>query len=432
MKNNKISGFQWAMTIFVFFVITMALSIMLRDFQSIIGVKHFIFEVTDLAPLIAAIICILVFKYKKVQLAGLKFSISLKVIERLLLALILPLVILIIGMYSFNTFADSFILLQSTGLSVPITHILIGHILMAFVVEFGFRSYLQNIVETKMNTFFASIVVGLMYSVFSANTTYGTEFAAYNFLYTFSFSMILGELIRATKGRTIYIATTFHASMTFGLIFLFSEEIGDLFSIKVIAISTAIVAVGYIGLSLIIRGIAYLTTRRNLEELEPNNYLDHVNDDEETNHTKAEKSSSNIKNAEKTGVATASTVGIAKNDTENTVADEPSIHEGTENTVADEPSIHEGTEKTEPQHHIDNQTESNHDEDHDITSESVESAESVKQAPQSDDLTNDSNEDEKQSLKEPATYKEDRRSSVVIDAEKHIEKTEEQSSDKNK
>ncbi|HDJ6698966.1 TPA: CPBP family intramembrane metalloprotease SdpC [Staphylococcus aureus] len=419
MKKNKISGFQWAMTIFVFFVITMALSIMLRDFQSVIGVKHFIFEVTDLAPLIAAIICILVFKYKKIQLAGLKFSISLKVIERLLLALILPLIILIIGMYSFNTFADSFILLQSTGLSVPITHILIGHILMAFVVEFGFRSYLQNIVETKMNTFFASIVVGLMYSVFSANTTYGTEFAAYNFLYTFSFSMILGELIRATKGRTIYIATTFHASMTFGLIFLFSEEIGDLFSIKVIAISTAIVAVGYIGLSLIIRGIAYLTTRRNLEELEPNNYLDHVNDDEETNHTEAEKSSSNIKDVEKTGVATASTVGIAKNDTEN--------------TLADESSIHEGTEKTESQHHIDNLTESNHDEDHDITSESVESAESVKHAPQSDDLTNDSNEDEtEQSLKEPATYKEDRRSSVVIDAEKHIEKTEEQSSDKNK
>ncbi|HCZ7854627.1 TPA: CPBP family intramembrane metalloprotease SdpC [Staphylococcus aureus] len=419
MKKNKISGFQWAMTIFVFFVITMALSIILRDFQSVIGVKHFIFEVTDLAPLIAAIICILVFKYKKIQLAGLKFSISLKVIERLLLALILPLIILIIGMYSFNTFADSFILLQSTGLSVPITHILIGHILMAFVVEFGFRSYLQNIVETKMNTFFASIVVGLMYSVFSANTTYGTEFAAYNFLYTFSFSMILGELIRATKGRTIYIATTFHASMTFGLIFLFSEEIGDLFSIKVIAISTAIVAVGYIGLSLIIRGIAYLTTRRNLEELEPNNYLDHVNDDEETNHTEAEKSSSNIKDVEKTGVATASTVGIAKNDTEN--------------TLADEPSIHEGTEKTESQHHIDNLTESNHDEDHDITSESVESAESVKHAPQSDDLTNDSNEDEtEQSLKEPATYKEDRRSSVVIDAEKHIEKTEEQSSDKNK
>ena len=67
-ENNKISGFQWAMTIFVFFVITMALSIMLRDFQSVIGVKHFIFEVTDLAPLIAAIICIVIFKYKRFSL----------------------------------------------------------------------------------------------------------------------------------------------------------------------------------------------------------------------------------------------------------------------------------------------------------------------------------------------------------------------------
>ena len=36
----------------------------------------------------------------------------------------------------------------------------------------------------------------------------------------------------------------------------------------------------------------------------------------------------------KTGVATASTIGIAKNDTENTVADEPSIHEGTENRIS--------------------------------------------------------------------------------------------------
>jgi hypothetical protein len=32
----------------------------------------------------------------------------------------------------------------------------------------------------------------------------------------------------------------------------------------------------------------------------------------ETNHTEAEKSSSNIKDVEKTGVATASTIGIAK------------------------------------------------------------------------------------------------------------------------
>ncbi|CDR22351.1 CPBP family intramembrane glutamic endopeptidase [Staphylococcus argenteus] len=420
MKNNKISGFQWAMTIFVFFVITMALSIMLRDFQSRIGVKHFIFEVTDLAPLIAAIICILVFKYKKVQLAGLKFTISLKVIERILLALILPLIILIIGMYSFNTFADSFILLQSTDLSVPITHILIGHILMAFVVEFGFRSYLQNIVETKMNTFFASIVVGLIYSVFSANTTYGTEFAAYNFLYTFSFSMILGELIRATKGRTIYIATTFHASMTFGLVFLFSEEIGDLFSIKVIAISTAIVAVAYIGLSLIIRGIAYLTTKQSLDEVEPNNYLDHVNDDSESEDAKDDKATTQDHKAEKAataGAVTATTAGIAKHDNVTTSDEEANVHQ--ENNPTSEVDQSE------------NQPVATQDAESVIVPEATESTDQDPNI-QTEVDTNNANDDKNQSLKEPSTYKDDRRSSVVIDAEKHIEKTEEQSSDTNK
>lgn len=410
MKNNKISGFQWALTIFVFFVITMALSIMLRDFQSKIGVKHFIFEVTDLAPLIAAIICILVFKYKKVQLAGLKFTLNLKVIERILLALILPLIILIIGMYSFNTFADSFILLQSTDLSVPITHILIGHILMAFVVEFGFRSYLQNIVETKMNTFFASIVVGLIYSVFSANTTYGTEFAAYNFLYTFSFSMILGELIRATKGRTIYIATTFHASMTFGLVFLFSEEIGDLFSMKVIAISTAIVAVAYIGLSLLIRGIVYLTTRRSLDEVEPNNYLDHINDETEAEIIKDDTATTQDHKAE-------TTADIAKHDNVTTSDEEANVN------LEDNPTSEVDNSK--------NQSVATQNAESAIAPEAIESANHDKNI-QSEVDTNYANEGENKALKEPSTYKDDRRSSVVIDAEKHIEKTEEQSSDTNK
>ncbi|CDR51217.1 CPBP family intramembrane glutamic endopeptidase [Staphylococcus schweitzeri] len=420
MKNNKISGFQWALTIFVFFVITMALSIMLRDFQSKIGVKHFIFEVTDLAPLIAAIICILVFKYKKVQLAGLKFTLSLKVIERILLALILPLIILIIGMYSFNTFADSFILLQSTDLSVPITHILIGHILMAFVVEFGFRSYLQNIVETKMNTFFASIVVGLIYSVFSANTTYGTEFAAYNFLYTFSFSMILGELIRATKGRTIYIATTFHASMTFGLVFLFSEEIGDLFSMKVIAISTAIVAVAYIGLSLIIRGIVYLTTKRSLDEVEPNNYLDHINDETKAEIIKDDTATTQDHKAETTanaGAVTATTADIAKHDNVTTSDEEANVN------LEDNPTSEVDNSK--------NQSVATQNAESVIAPEAIESANQDKNI-QSEVDTNYANEGENQALKEPSTYKDDRRSSVVIDAEKHIEKTEEQSSDTNK
>ncbi|RIL70803.1 CPBP family intramembrane metalloprotease [Staphylococcus devriesei] len=281
MKTNRISGFQWALTIFVFFVVTMALSLILRDFQASVGIKRFVFNLTNLAPFIAAIICIVAFKDKRAQLAGLKFSISIRVIERMLLALILPLLIFIVGMFSFNAFADSFILLQATDLSVSVPAIILGHILMAFFAEFGFRSYLQNIVENKVNVFFASIIVGLIYSIWTINTTYGMEYAGYHFLYTFMFSIVVGELIRATNGRTIYIAVIFHAAMSFAQVFLFSEEVGDVFSMKVIALSTTIIGIIYIILSLIIRFIIYKTANRSLDEVEPNNYLDHINDDED-------------------------------------------------------------------------------------------------------------------------------------------------------
>lgn len=281
MKNNRISGFQWALTIFVFFIVTAVLTLVLRDYQAAIGIKRFVFDISRVAPFIAALICIIAFKNKKEQIFGLKFSIDLRVLQRIVIALIIPMSIFIIGMIAFNTMADSFILLQASDLSVSVLTIVIGHVLMAFFVEFGFRSYLQNIVESKVSTFFASIIVGLMFSIWSANTTYGMEYAGYQFLYTFSFSMIIGELIRGTRGKTIYIATIFHAAMSFAQIFLFSEELGDLFSMKVIAVSTAAIGIIYLILSYILRLLIYLFTNRNLNESEPNNYLEKMNENEE-------------------------------------------------------------------------------------------------------------------------------------------------------
>ncbi|WP_436854630.1 CPBP family glutamic-type intramembrane protease [Staphylococcus caeli] len=283
MNTKRIPGFQWAMMIFIFFIIAYASPIILKDLQSSVPFKAFVFDMSTIAPFIAMIICVAVFKDKGTQIESLKFTISLKVIERLILALVLPLIIFIIAMTSFNIFADSFVLLQAKDLSVSVFTILIGQLVMAFLVEIGFRSYLQHIVENKMNTFFSSIIVGIMYAVWNANIAFSFEFAMFSFLYSFAFSMIIGELIRATKGRTIYIAMVFHAAMSFGLVFLFNEELGEVFAMKVIALSTVVVAIVYLLLSLIIRVLLYFFTKRNLDEVDENNYLDHVNDDNEDN-----------------------------------------------------------------------------------------------------------------------------------------------------
>lgn len=49
---------------------------------------------------------------------------------------------------------------------------------------------------------------------------------------------------------------------------------------KVIALSTTIVGVSFIIISLIIRAIVYKTTKQSLDEVDPNNYLSHIQDEE--------------------------------------------------------------------------------------------------------------------------------------------------------
>ncbi|MFY2828320.1 type II CAAX prenyl endopeptidase Rce1 family protein [Staphylococcus arlettae] len=290
MNNKRIPGFQWAMIVFLFFIIAYVLPIILKDFQGSLPYKSFVFDITAIAPFIGALFCLLIFKHKRLQLGGLKFTIGLKTIERILLALILPLTILAVAMVSFNILADSFILLQAEDFSVSLTTVIIGQLITAMLIEFGFRSYLQNIVENRIYIFFASILVGILYSIWNLNLSFGMTFAAYNFLYTFAFSMIIGELIRGTKGRTIYIATLFHFVMSFGLVFLFNEELGNVFAMKVIALSTVAVGVVYLLITMIIRVILYFFTKRNLDEIEENNYMDHLDDESylDVNDTPAE------------------------------------------------------------------------------------------------------------------------------------------------
>lgn len=447
MNTKRIPGFQWAMSIFIFYVIAFALPIILKDFQSKIPFKTFVFEMSVLAPFIAAIICIAVFKHKRAQLGGLKFSISLKVIERLILALILPLAIFIIAMVSFNVFADSFVLLQSEDLSVSIFSVIIGQLLMAFFVEFGFRSYLQHIVETKISTFFASILVGIMYAIWNINIAFSFEYTLYNLLYSFAFSMIIGELIRSTKGRTIYIATLFHAAMSFGLVFLFNEELGYVFSMKVIAFSTAAVAVVYIILSYIIRIFFYFFTKRNLDEVDDNNYLDHVNEHSDNNNT-----TDNTQSLDNTAtVATASHSqqshnkdSALTNDTQNGTQQNTELtdkqtndtqtdhikSDNSEQSATHQQVTHNTLPEDESQQTEQPEIQSTKDADEIVYPESTTETQQSKTQSAVETTTERANHDDEQhdgELKQSARYKSDRKSSAVSEAQASIAQDEQSS-----
>ena len=343
MDKQRIPGFRWAMMIFIFYLISYALPTILKDFQGQVPYNSFVFDLSVIAPFVAVFICLIIFGSRRIQLSGLKFTLGLDTIVRLLLAIIIPLVIFIVAMISFNVFADSFILLQAEDLSVTITTVIICQLIMAFLIGFAFRSYLQNIVENRVYNLFASIIVGFLYALWNVNLSFGLTYAMYSFLYGFAFSIIVGELIRGMRGRTIYIATAFHFIMSFGLVFLFNEELGNVFAMKVIAYSTVAVGLVYLILSMIVRAILYFFTRRNFDEIEENNYMDHLNDEDEIDASNKHNASPNALHNE--GTAATSTTDVEdKAVTEDTSITETEPHEADKATDGDDEAITESTE----------------------------------------------------------------------------------------
>jgi hypothetical protein len=211
----------------------------------------------------AVFICLIIFGSRRLQLSGLKFTFGLDTIVRFLLALIIPLVIFIVAMTSFNVFANSFILLQAEDLSVSITTVIIGQLIMAFLVEFAFR-------------------------------------------------------------------------------FLFNEELGNIFAMKIIAYSTVAVGLVYLILSMIIRAILYFFTRRNFEEIEDNNYMDHLNDEDEIAASNKHNESSNALHNEETA-ATATTAVDEQAVTEDTPITESNANETHQMSDNDDEPITEST-----------------------------------------------------------------------------------------
>lgn len=342
MDKQRIPGFRWAMMIFIFYIISYALPTILKDFQGRVPYKSFVFDLSFIAPFVAVFICLIIFGSRRIQLSGLKFTLGLDTIVRFLLALIIPLVIFIVAMTSFNVFADSFILLQAEDLSVSIITVIIGQLIMAFLIEFAFRSYLQNIVENRVYNLFASIIVGFLYALWNVNLSFGLTYGIYSFLYGFAFSIIVGELIRGMRGRTIYIATAFHFIMSFGLVFLFNEELGNTFAMKIIAYSTIAVGLVYLILSMIIRAILYFFTRRNFDEIEDNNYMDHLNDEDEIATFNEHNESTNALHNEET-VATATTTVDERAVTEDTPTTETAANETHQMSDNDDRHIMENT-----------------------------------------------------------------------------------------
>ena len=69
---------------------------------------------------------------------------------------------------------------------------------------------------------------------------------------------------------------------------------------KVIALSTTIVGVSFIIISLIIRAIVYKKTKQSLDEVDPNNYLSHIQDEEPSQEDASSTSNHDVSSKDET------------------------------------------------------------------------------------------------------------------------------------
>ena len=119
---------------------------------------------------------------------------------------------------------------------------------------------------------------------------------------------------------------------------------------KVIAISTTLVGVVFIVLSLIIRAIVYKTTKQSLEEVEPNNYLDHTEEDDfEGVNNRSKEADSEKENVEKPKDESHSAVDSEQTHTDNSdLKDSASYTEDRHSSVVSDAKdeINEAEEQT--------------------------------------------------------------------------------------
>jgi hypothetical protein len=72
----------------------------------------------------------------------------------------------------------------------------------------------------------------------------GAVFAGFFLLMTIALSIIMGELLRHSKGNHIFISTAFHALINIGLLLFFSEEDGDVYAMGTVAVVSTAVSIG--------------------------------------------------------------------------------------------------------------------------------------------------------------------------------------------
>jgi membrane protease YdiL (CAAX protease family) len=245
MNNPNEKKSVYVLAVVLYYIVTSIAALLLGKIQPATHIPEIIIQLTQFGPTIGVIIVILIFS-KKLNLHLAKgVQLNSIVLKRLLTAVLLVVAIFTLSIVWFKINGHNIIYSNPGSLSQPFLMILIAQFIGAAGEEFGWRCFLQPFLQSRLGVLLSSILVGLLWGLWHVGIfSKGAAFAGFFLLMTIALSIIMGELLRYSKGNHLFISTAFHALINIGLLLFFKEEDGNVFAMGTVAVVCTVVSIG--------------------------------------------------------------------------------------------------------------------------------------------------------------------------------------------
>jgi len=243
-KSNEKKSFYF-LAIVIYYIITSVAALLLGMVQPSTHIPEIIIQLTQFGPTIGVITILLIFSKKLNLHLALGFRLNSIVLKRILTAVLLVVIIFVLSIVWFKMNGHNILYSNPDSLSQPFLIILIAQFIGAVGEEFGWRCFLQPFLQSRLGVLFSSILVGLLWGLWHVGIfAEGPAFAGFFLLMAITLSIIMGELLRHSKGNHLFISTTFHALINIGLLLFFNEEDGNVFAMGTVAVVCTVVSIG--------------------------------------------------------------------------------------------------------------------------------------------------------------------------------------------
>jgi uncharacterized protein len=223
----------------VFYLATMIFSGILNAVQSATGPSPDLIQLVQFAPALGVGLMYLVFRrttrvaarFTPVRVAAGRSALVVGVVVA---AMLVSVLVHVIAGRSW----------RAEGLPFPFWVLVITMIVGAAGEELGWRAYLQPYLQTRFSVLRSSLIVGVLWGFWHiGGFANGLVYMGLFVVMATGLSVVMGAVLQGARRTNLVVATAAHAAVNLGLILLFDEENGDVFSMAVLAAVWTVAAI---------------------------------------------------------------------------------------------------------------------------------------------------------------------------------------------